>query len=314
MDDTVLRGTFKAMGSDVRVEIVGGRPGHLSLARDHLAFLEARWSRFRRSSDVSRLNHAQGQPVVVDECTLRLLDAMVHGFTITDGAFDPTMLAPLVSLGYAHSWYDPSAITELPFGAQPRGPIRGVSVDANESSARLPPGTVIDAGGIGKGLAADMIAAMLIDNGVDGALVAVGGDVRVMGEGPLGGGWLVGVDDAFHPDTEAIRVPLVGGALGSSGAMRRQWFTASGAPAHQLLDPAHGRPTALGLEAPVHASVLAGKAVWAEVYATMLVVRGTEHSFTHLDDMGIGARVVRGNGEVHTNTSWDDFRPHDLSH
>jgi thiamine biosynthesis lipoprotein len=298
MDDTLLRETYRGMGSDVHVEIVGGRHGHLSLARDHLAFLEARWSRFRRNSDISRLNHAQGEPVVVDECTLRLLDAMVHGFTITDGAFDPTLLAPLVTLGYAHSWYDPSAVTELPFGVQPRGPIRGVAVDANESSARLPPGTVIDPGGIG----------------VEGALVSIGGDVRVLGEGPLGGVWLVSVDDAFEPDTEAIKVPLASGALGSSSAMRRQWFTSAGAPAHHLLDPAHGRPTAAGMDSPLHATVLAAKAVWAEVYATMVVVRGAAHTFEHLDDLGIGARVVHGNGEVYTNRVWDDFHPVDRAY
>jgi thiamine biosynthesis lipoprotein len=299
------------MGSDVHVEVVGGRPGHLSLARDHLAFLEERWSRFRRHSDVSRLNHAQGEPVIVDECTLRLLDAMVHGFTISDGAFDPTLLAPLVSLGYGHSWHDPSAITELPFGVQPRGPIRGVTVDVNERSARLPPGTVIDAGGIGKGLAADCVAELLMDNGVDGALVSIGGDVRVIGEGPLGGVWLVSVDDAFEPDAEAIKVPLVSGALGSSSAMRRRWFTPAGTPAHHLLDPTRGLPTPAGMDSPLHATVLAEKAVWAEVYATMVVVRGASHTFSPLDEVGVGARVVHGNGDVLTNASWDDFHPRD---
>jgi thiamine biosynthesis lipoprotein len=309
MDDVVLRETYRGMGSDVHVEIVGGRPGHLSLARDHLAFLEARWSRFRRHSDISRLNHAHGEPVVVDDCTLRLLDAMVHGFTLTDGAFDPTLLAPLVTLGYAHSWHDPSAVTELPFGVQPRGPIRGVTVDANERSARLPPGTVVDPGGIGKGMAADLLAELLMDNGVEGALVSIGGDVRVLGEGPLGGVWLVSVDDAFQPDNEDLKVPLASGALGSSSALRRQWFTPEGAPAHHLLDPAVGHPTPAGMDSPLHSTVLAGKAVWAEVYATMVVVRGAEHTFAHLDELGIGARVVHGNGEVRTNGSWDDFHP-----
>jgi thiamine biosynthesis lipoprotein len=299
------------MGSDVHVEVVGGRPGHLSLARDHLAFLEERWSRFRRHSDVSRLNHAQGEPVIVDDCTLRLLDAMVHGFTISDGAFDPTLLAPLVSLGYRHSWHDPTAITELPFGVQPRGPIRGVTVDVNERSARLPPGTVIDPGGIGKGLAADFLAELLMDNGVDGALISIGGDVRVIGEGPPGGVWFVSVDDAFQPDAEAMKVPLVSGALGSSSAMRRQWFTPAGAPAHHLLDPTCGLPTPAGMDSPLHATVLAEKAVWAEVYATMVVVRGASHTFSPLDEVGVGARVVQGNGDVHTNTSWDDFHPRD---
>jgi thiamine biosynthesis lipoprotein len=182
-------------------------------------------------------------------------------------------------------------------------------VDANERSARLPPGTVLDPGGIGKGMAADLLAELLMDNGVEGALVSIGGDVRVLGEGPLGGVWMVSVDDAFQPDNEDIKVPLASGALGSSSALRRQWFTPEGVPAHHLLDPAVGHPTPAGMDSPLHATVLSGTAVWAEVYATMVVVRGAEHTFAHLDELGIGARVVHGNGEVRTNGSWDDFHP-----
>ena len=38
-------------------------------------------------------------------------------------------------------------------------------MDANEQTVRLPPGTALDAGAIGKGLAADMVAEMLLDTG-----------------------------------------------------------------------------------------------------------------------------------------------------
>ena len=185
MDATVLRDQFRGMGSKVVVEVVDGAAGHLALARDRLAFLEARWSRFRASSDLSRLNAAQGEPVVVDGSTIELLEAMVHGFTLTDGSFDPTLLAPLVRLGYASSIHDPAAVTELPVGVQRRGHIRGLVVDLNEMTVRLPPGTAVDAGGIGKGLAADMVAGLLMANGAGGAMVDIGGDVRVTNLGAL---------------------------------------------------------------------------------------------------------------------------------
>lgn len=314
MTDTVLRDTFRAMGSAVEVEVVDGTPGHLALARDRLAFLEACWSRFRAHSDISRLNAAQGEPVVVERYTLDLLEAMVHGYTITDGAFDPTMLAPLVTLGYAASWHDSSAITDLPLGVQPRGPVRGMTVDANASTARLPPGTAIDPGGIGKGMAADIVAELLIANDAAGAMVSVGGDVRVIGEGPFGGAWLVGVDDAFLPETEAMKVPMRSGGLGSTGALRRSWLTPEGVRAHHLLDPTHCRPLPAGFDTPVHATVLAAKAVWAEVHATMVMVLGAPNSFGRLDDIGLGARAVYGSGQAFTNAAWDNFNPRDRTY
>ena len=309
--DTVLHATFRGMGSVVEVEVVGGSPGHLALARDRIAFLEARWSRFLPQSDISRLNAAQGEPVVVEQYTLDLIEAMVHGYTITDGAFDPTLLAPLVKLGYASSWHDPTATTELPAGVQPRGPIRGVTVDANASTARLPPGTAIDPGGIGKGMAADVVAELLVANGAAGALVSVGGDVRVLGEGPVDGGWLVAVDDAFRPEVEESSVWLRSGGLGSTGVRRRSWMTESGVLAHHLLDPADCTPLPTGLDDAAHATVLASKAVWAEVHATMVMVRGSLNSFARLDQTGVGARVVNGSGETLANASWPGSAPRD---
>jgi thiamine biosynthesis lipoprotein len=307
---TLLRDQFRGMGSHVVLEIAGGTPGHLSLARDRLAFLEARWSRFRPHSDLSRLNAAQGEPTVVDPSTMLLLELMVQGFTLTDGSFDPTLLAPLVRLGYGASVHDPAAVTELPAGVQKRGFVRGLVVDANEQTARLPPGTAIDAGGIGKGVAADMVAELLMDNGVTGTMVNVGGDVRVMGEGPYDGAWRVGVDAALQPDVEVMTVELTGGALGSSGTLRRSWLTPEGVPAHHLLDPASGHALPGGFDAPVHSTVIAPTAAQAEVHATMAMVRGAASALPRLQQEGLAARVVYGNGQAYTNAAWDVLAVH----
>ncbi len=302
---TVLRDQFRGMGSTVVVEVVDGSPGHLALARDRLAFLEARWSRFRAGSDLSRLNAAQGQPVVVDESTIELLEAMVHGYTVTDGSFDPTLLAPLVRLGYACSIHDAAAVTELPVGVQRRGYIRGLVIDLNEMTVRLPPGTAVDAGGIGKGLAADMVAGLLLASGAGGAMVDVGGDVRVMGDGPFDGQWRVAVDAPFEPEHAAMHVHVTRGALGSSGTLRRSWVNPDGQSAHHVLDPDTVTPTASGFDAPVHATVLAATAAEAEMHATMAIVRGAATALPRLQLDGLAARVVYGSGRAYTNAAWE---------
>jgi thiamine biosynthesis lipoprotein len=305
MGATVLRDQFRGMGSKAVIEVVDGSAGHLSLARDRLAFLEARWSRFRASSDLSRLNAAQGEPVVVDESTIELLEAMVHGYTLTDGSFDPTLLAPLVRLGYACSVHDPAAVTDLPVGVQRRGHIRGLVVDLNEMTVRLPPGTAVDAGGIGKGLAADIVAGLLIANGAGGAMVDIGGDVRVMGDGPIDGQWRVAVDAAFEPEEASMCVLVNRGALGSSGTLRRSWVNHDGQPAHHLLDPDRVAPTPSGFDAPVHATVLAATAAEAEMHATMAIVRGAPSALPRLQLDGLGARIVYGSGRAYTNAAWE---------
>ena len=305
MPSTILRDQFRGMGSTVVVEITDGTPGHLMLARDRLSFLEARWSRFRSHSDLSRLNAAQGEPTVVDPATLTLLEAMVRAYILTDGSFDPTLLSPLVRLGYAASVHDGSAVTELPHGAQHRGFIKGLSVDVDALTARLPPGTMVDAGGIGKGLAADMVAELLMANGVAGAMVCVGGDVRVMGEPPDPDGWRVPVDGPFDPEQHIDTVLLPAGGLGSSGTLRRSWLAADGSFAHHVLDPANGQPLPGGFDSPVHAVVIAATAVEAEMHATMAIVRGAPSALPRLQSDGLAARLVYGTGRAYTNAAWE---------
>lgn len=301
----MLREQFRGMGSRVTVEVHGGSRGHLSLARDRVAFLEARWSRFRPSSDISALNRANGEPVVVDPSTIELLEVMMRAHLLTDGSYDPTLLAPIVQLGYAASVHDPANVTELPPGAQPRGHIRGLSVDVGEQWARLPSGTMVDAGGIGKGLAADIVAALLMANDATGVMVDIGGDARVMGDGPHDGRWRVPVDAAFEPEVTRLGVMVKAGGVGTSGTLRRSWLSPDGEPAHHVLDPRTGRPTPGGFDAPVHATVLAPTAVDAEMHATMALVRGAQHALPALQSEGHPARIVYGSGASFNNLAWE---------
>ena len=321
----VQQATWRAMGSAVEVLLVDAEPRHLDLVRDVVAHLEARWSRFSATSDVSRLNAAGGAPVRVDPSTVRLLEMMASGAFATDGAYDPTLLAPLVALGYAASWEDPGAVTSLAPGCALRSDVRQVLVDREHGVVRLPPGAVIDAGGIGKGLAAD-VAVEAVLAGVPGAgagvpgvgvpgvgvpgvgvpgvgvMVSIGGDVRVAGTPPDERGWVIAVAD--EPGGAPVAELCVADAgVATSGTMHRTWPTAGGT-AHHLIDPRTGRPTATGPRAVAVATVVAGDAAWAEVWTKALVVSGVAHTLDRLDDLRLAGRVRLGDGTVVTNSSW----------
>jgi thiamine biosynthesis lipoprotein len=294
------------MGCAAQVELVGDDESNLvtglSLARNLLVELERAWSRFLPDSDISRLNAAQGAMVTVSAATIELLRAMVHGAAATDGCFDPTLLAPLVSLGYDASWSDPRSVTSLPAGVSWRGGVDGIAIDEVACVAQLPAGTVLDAGGIGKGLAADMVVAALLRAGLAGAMVAIGGDLRVAGIGPHEGGWAIGVADAFDraiSATDQMRLSLANAGVATSGTVRRAWNDHNGDPVHHLLDPETGRP----LQGTAQASVVAGTAAWAEVYTKLLMVRGVGGLAT-IEALGLGGRVVLADGTAHCNDAW----------
>jgi len=81
--DLVDERRFAIMGSSGHVIVVGGPRGLLDHAEWRLVQLETRWSRFRSSSELSRLNAANGDPVVVSADTVVLIEAMRLAYDAT---------------------------------------------------------------------------------------------------------------------------------------------------------------------------------------------------------------------------------------
>jgi FAD:protein FMN transferase len=301
----VHAGSWRAMGCSVEVLIVGGSPDLLHLARASIDHLEGRWSRFLPESDISRLNHAAGSTVHIDPATVVLLHAMTDGWRATAGAFDPTLLAPLVGLGYSASWHDPATVTSLPHEAMMRVDLDQLQVDAQHCTARAPHGMCLDPGGIGKGLAADMVVARLMEAGALGASVSIGGDVAVGGTAPQAGGWLIGVSDPVNLDIEMGQLAMSQGGAATSGTLRRSWHSETGETVHHLLDPATGRPVHHALQI-VAVTVVAGTAAWAEVWTKAVMVRGAA-LLAVLDGHGLGAQLMYADRSTAENRSWSTY-------
>ncbi|MEP7201988.1 MAG: FAD:protein FMN transferase [Ilumatobacteraceae bacterium] len=306
MTTDVHTGSWRAMGCTVDSVIVGGSPALLELARTSIDHLEQCWSRFKPVSDISRLNHSAGSTtVLVDPTTVVLVQAMVDGWRVTDGAFDPTLLSPLVGLGYAASWHDSTAVTSLPKGASLRGDLDQVWIDETRNGVTVPVGMCLDAGGIGKGLAADLVVGELLNAGARGASVSIGGDVAVRGAAPQEGGWVIGVADPPDDNCESCQLVMVAGGVATSGTHRRTWRGDDGVTLHHLLDPASARPIHHAREI-VAVTVIAGSAAWAEVWTKAAMVRG-DVALADLDQHGLGAQFTYADGSIAANSRWAAF-------
>lgn len=270
-------------------------------ARERLAELEGRWSRFLPGSEVSALNAAGGAPVVVTADTRALVARAVEGWRRTGGRFDPTVLDALVALGYdrdfaavAASGPAGGAGTASPVARRGAPGCAGVVVDRVAGTVTLPPGVRFDPGGIGKGLAADLVVTELLASGADGVCVNVGGDLRVEGRAPGPAGWVVDLEHPFHGRSIGT-ARLRAGAVASTWRTRRTW----GPPPflrHHLVDPATGAPARSGLAG---ATVLAGRAWWAEVLAKAAFVDGLAAGLGRLRESGVGGFLVDDEGVVH---------------
>jgi thiamine biosynthesis lipoprotein len=305
------------MGTDVSIVVHGaggvdpGRSDPGRMAADLLERLEAKWSRFRPTSELSRLNAAGGAWTVVSPETFDLVTTAVEAWRDTGGRFDPTVLPALVAAGYDRDFADvpadgPAADGPTQDGRSPVGPApgcEGIQLDATVGSVRLPVGVELDLGGIGKGRAADLVARALRGAGARGVLVDLGGDVRVEGETPRAEGWLIEVDD--HLGTgETGRLSIASGAVATSTRLRRAW-TRGGRPLHHLIDPRTGEPASTGLAS---VTVVAGSACRAEVLAKAAFVAGPDEGADLLARARVTGLLVHDDGRVVDLPGLEPFR------
>lgn len=290
------------MGTDALLVAVGepaATARALRAGATRLAELEARWSRFLTDSDLGRLRRAAGRPVVVAAETAALVAAAVDAWHTTGGRFDPTVLAALERLGYDRTFarVGRRADADTPLldgGPDPAPGCDGIVVDLAAASVTLPAGVALDLGGIGKGRAADLVAELIVAEGARGALVDLGGDVRVLGR-PPGDAWHIAVDPPFGESADPLAVlSLRAGAVVTTARTRRRWRR-DGVEQHHLIDPATGLPVRSGLAS---VTVLAAEALAAEVVATAAFVAGPVAGAELVAVSGAAGLLVTDDGEV----------------
>jgi thiamine biosynthesis lipoprotein len=279
---------FRAMGGPCHL-LVADAPTHLvEWARGEVERLEQCWSRFRPDSELSRLNARPGGPVEVSTTMLEALVRARYLHEATGGAFDPTILDALERAGYDRTFPEVQRSGD-------RGPVEAPSAAPGFSTVmlvvgrglvQLPPGVRLDLGGVGKGLAADLVAEGLIERGATSACVSMGGDVRVAGSPPAPEGWMIPVEDPFDDGHNAFTWPLTAGAIVTSTTRFRTW-TRAGERYHHLIDPGTGMSARAGVSAVV---VAADEAWRAEGLAKAVLVRGRDE----------GAELIAGTGA----TAW----------
>lgn len=270
---------------------------------ERLGELERRWSRFETDSEISRLNRGAGAPHEVSTDTVRLVEMMVRAWYATDRAFDPTLLAALVGLGYAASRDDETKRTSLAPSTGMRGRPDAILVDATASIVQLPKGTALDPGGIGKGLAADIVTGELVAAGGRGVVVEVGGDLRVSGVTPGGGPWEIALDPC-RDGSDHRRVRICAGGVATSTGHLRTWSHGE-RHHHHLLDP---RTLAPSRGDVASCTVIAGSAAWAEAFTKVPFVHGADEALEHFEAHSLAASITTDDGRRHDSTSWEAFR------
>ena len=288
------RYTFRAMAAENELQLhcddrrVAANAA--TRAMDEVARIEAKYSRYRPDSLLSRVNAAAGADFVdADAETEGLLDYADACFRQSGGLFDATS-------GVLHrAWrFDEPRVPSQAELAPLVALVGWERVERKPGRVRLAAkGMELDFGGFGKEYAVDRAARVLRDAGIESAVVNLAGDVAILGPQPPGEPWAVAIR---HPRREAgaiAKLPIVSGALATSGDYER--FVEVGGIRHcHILDPRTGRSARGFQSVSVHAPtcLVAGSAT------TIAMLKGRGPGLAWLRELGLPFLAVLDDGSV----------------
>ena len=239
---------------------------HIQECFDEIDRLEELMSITRENSALYRLNR-DGE-AELDSETLQMLTDAVEIAEATGGTFDPSLLA-LKTLWHVDARKEGESLPTQEEIAQAllHCGYENVVIEGNHVS--LQNGVGVDLGGILKGYAADRCAEILTNNGVEKAIINMGGNVRVLG----GKEYTIGIGD---PDGEAsaISIKTQDKSVITSGDYQR-YFELEGKRYHHIFSRETGAPAITDLRS---ATIIGEDGAMCDALATACFVMGSEQA------------------------------------
>jgi thiamine biosynthesis lipoprotein len=228
------------MGTSVEVEAFGGDVRTRQAAIDEAfgVFFEVDrlMSNYRDDSELCLVNqNGAHRAVAASDPLFSVLDAAQQVSARSQGAFDVTV-GPLVRLWGFHDKKPHLPSADELAAVRPLVDYRNVLLDQQEHTVRFArPGVEIDLGGIAKGFAVELAAAVLRRHGLSGFIDA-GGNQYALGTPEGKRLWSIGVKDPDDP-SRLLGVVETGETSISTSADYANFLTQNGRTYGHILDP-----------------------------------------------------------------------------
>lgn len=267
------------------------------------------FSRTRTDSEIYLLNEGKlpqedGDYILSEECA-ELIGKGLYYSELSGGAFDIT-IEPLSSLWDFTSGEkqipDPQTLVE----AQKHVGYEKVELKGNKIRFQED-GMGLELGAIAKGYIADKIKEFLISEGIESAVIDLGGNVLCIGTRPDGEAFRVGIQKPFADRNETVATAGIRDRSVVSSGIYERYFEKDGKLYHHILNPKSGYPYENGLTA---VTILSDESVDGDGLSTVCFALGLEKGLELINSLpDTQAVFITEDGELHYSEHFEEEVP-----
>lgn len=292
-----MQKTETIMGTDVTVTVVAGTVEEGEAAIDagmaELRRLDEMMSLYKDGSEITKVNLSAGKrPVKVSPEMIEAVERAAEISKLSGGVFDITV-GPLVVL-----WQMRLKEGKVPTDAEisrvrPLVNYKNVVLDRKTSTIFLKrPGMIIDLGGM-KGYAADRVADLFRQRGIRNAVIALAGDIWVLGHRDDGRPWRIGVQHPREHDKTLTVLELSDKYISTSGDYER-FVIREKKRYHHIIDPRTGKPS----RGTISVTLIGNKGAFIDPLTKVPFILGPEEGMKLVKKLGAEAIIVDEQGKV----------------
>ena len=294
-DNTPHQSSFFSMDTYMEITAYGSK-GEAAIAscKDEIYLLEVLLSATDDTSDIGRINASGVTDVSPD--TAEIIEYAIQIGRETEGALDITVYPVLKAWGFTTEEYkipDSETLNAL----LQRVDFTRIRIEGSAlPTVTVPEGVQLDLGALAKGCASDKAAEILRENGIEHALINLGGSIMTIGGNPNGSPWKIGIRNPFSLGENIGVLEVADKAVVTSGSYERFFTAEDGNTYHHIIDPATGCPAESGL---VSVTVIGDSGIMCDALSTAFFVMGVEEAARfYREKGGFDMILVTEEGEI----------------
>ena len=259
-----------AMDTYMTLSAYGENAGKaLSESEAEIKRIDAMLSTGSEDSEISKLN--KSKKAEVSEETFSLIKRAKTIGLDTGKVFDISVYPVMQAWGFTDKNYrvpEKSELKELLKSVD----VSKVDLDEQNHEVSFDDEMAIDLGGIAKGYTSQRVIEIMKENGIEHALINLGGNVQVLGKKPDGSDWRVAIADPEDQEQYVGGVAVSDKAVITSGGYQR-YFDKDGERYFHIIDLSDGFPARNGLTS---VTIVSDDGTLADALSTSLFIMGPD--------------------------------------